>query len=291
MTTTPSSAKPIIGIMGEFSAGKSTLSNLLIGADHLPQKVTATRLPPVKLSYGDEQIVRVLDDGSEEVQHVDDLGEVPFEGTQYIKCFIKAPILESFDLIDFPGISDPNLPMSQWEDMVEDVSAVIWCTHSTQSWRQSEVGVWESVPKEIRDQSILLITRFDKLKTDLEKKRVFARVKNEAGHLFHAIYPVALLHALNSERGSAKWAASGAENLFNAVERMAGLAPATRQPSPQAAASADQSVAPSQSAPAAAEAGPRILPRRVKAGDGGGRERPPARSDSERKDSIRGLLS
>ena len=39
--------KPVIALMGEFSAGKSTLLNLLVGRNILPTQVTATRMPPV----------------------------------------------------------------------------------------------------------------------------------------------------------------------------------------------------------------------------------------------------
>ena len=37
--------RPRVALMGEFSAGKSTLSNLLIGKSALPVNVTATQLP------------------------------------------------------------------------------------------------------------------------------------------------------------------------------------------------------------------------------------------------------
>ena len=50
--------KPRIALMGEFSAGKSTLANMLVGAQHLPVQVTATQLPPVWISQGNAQIGR-----------------------------------------------------------------------------------------------------------------------------------------------------------------------------------------------------------------------------------------
>ena len=57
------SSKPVIAIMGEFSVGKSTLSNLLIGSNPLPVKVTATQLPPIWLSYGEQDPFREDLDG------------------------------------------------------------------------------------------------------------------------------------------------------------------------------------------------------------------------------------
>ena len=45
--------KPVFGLMGEYSAGKSTLLNLLLNQNALPTKVTATNLPPVWLTYSE----------------------------------------------------------------------------------------------------------------------------------------------------------------------------------------------------------------------------------------------
>ena len=57
--------KPVICLMGEFSAGKSTLSNLLIQTSALPVNVTATQLPPVWISKGNDAPYRVALDGGE----------------------------------------------------------------------------------------------------------------------------------------------------------------------------------------------------------------------------------
>ena len=57
--------KPRVCLMGEFSAGKSTLSNLLIGASALPVNITATQLPPVWISHGSDTPYRVDLDGEE----------------------------------------------------------------------------------------------------------------------------------------------------------------------------------------------------------------------------------
>ena len=55
--------KPRIAIMGEFSSGKSTLCNVLMGARPLLEKVTATQLPPVWLSYGPDDAYTMGLDG------------------------------------------------------------------------------------------------------------------------------------------------------------------------------------------------------------------------------------
>ncbi len=137
--------RPCFAIMGEFSAGKSTLSNLLIGTPSLPVKVTATQLPPVWISYGDQSPYLVKVDGTEHPFDFNDLSDLSLDDTLCIRVFHKSDALELCDLIDMPGISDPNMSSEVWERALHLADGVIWCTHATQAWRQSEAAVWATV--------------------------------------------------------------------------------------------------------------------------------------------------
>ena len=226
--------KPRIALMGEFSAGKSTLSNLLLGARPLPEKVTATRLSPVWMSYGSDAPYRVDVDGSTEPVSLDHLERIPVEQTRVIRLFMEADILDVCDLIDFPGISDPNMSSSVWERVLTEVDAVIWCTHATQAWRQSEAAVWDTIPDAVRENSILLITRYDKLTTDNDRRRVFKRILRETKGLFGGTYPISLLQALRAGDDADKWDASGAgpfvNHLIDMIQTVSELA--ARSPEP-----------------------------------------------------------
>ena len=94
--------KPRLAIMGEFSVGKSTLSNLLLGASPLPVKVTATQLPPVWLSHGTQAPYREDLAGNKSPVDLDNLALVPLDETAVIRIFLEADILEMFDLIYMP---------------------------------------------------------------------------------------------------------------------------------------------------------------------------------------------
>ncbi len=226
--------KPRIALMGEFSAGKSTLSNLLMGARPLPEKVTATRLSPVWISHGSQDPYRIDMDGTTEPVSLDRLEGIPVDETRVIRLFMESDILDVCDLIDFPGISDPNMSSNVWERMLPEVDAVIWCTHATQAWRQSEAAVWDTMPDAVRENSILLITRFDKLTTDKDRRRVFKRVLRETKGMFGGTFPISLLHALEAGDDYERWDASGAgpfvNHLIEMIQKLSELAARTSSP-------------------------------------------------------------
>ncbi len=213
----PMTRKPRIAIMGEFSSGKSTLCNVLMGARPLLEKVTATQLPPVWLSYGPDDAYTMGLDGVAYDLDVADLVNVSLETTEHVRIFMKSDILRYCDLIDMPGISDPSMSPEVWERMAHLADGVMWCTHATQAWRQSESGVWSTFPAEMRKNSLLLITRFDKILGDKDKAKVLKRVTNEVEGLFADVYPVSLLKAMTAGEDETKWIESGAQTFTNAL--------------------------------------------------------------------------
>jgi hypothetical protein len=220
----PLTRKPRIAIMGEFSSGKSTLCNVLMGARPLLEKVTATQLPPVWLSYGPDDAYTMGLDGHAYDLDLAELERVSLETTEHIRIFMKSDILRYCDLIDMPGISDPSMSSEVWERMAYLADAVLWCTHATQAWRQSESGVWSTFPQEMRRKSLLLVTRFDKIVGETDRAKVLKRVKQETEGLFADVFPVSLLQAMRAGDDQSKWNESGADDftqaLFEIVHRI-----------------------------------------------------------------------
>ena len=212
--------KPRIALMGEFSAGKSTLMNLLLGCDPMPVQITATRVPPVWVTHGPRSVRLVNDDGSETLFEGADLSEAPLEGTDLIRFSMESDILNLCELIDIPGISDPNLNYETWLDVLEKVDCVMWCTHATQAWRQSEAALWEQISETVAGPNYLVVTQFDKLRSARDRSRVVARLHSEAGSEFDAILPMATMDAINAGADEAAWRASGGADL---IERMVAM--------------------------------------------------------------------
>lgn len=207
----PTPQKPRLALMGEFSAGKSTLSNLLLGADPLPVRVTATRLPPIWISYGDAPACREDMEGNLIPFDMADLEAVKLEETRLIRLYLKSDVLQLCDLIDMPGISDPNMASDVWQSVIGEADHILWCTLATQAWRQSESAVWESLPEHLHDKSLLLLTRFDKILSLRDQTRLLSRVRRETKGLFSDMFPISLTKALVAGEDRDAWAASGAD--------------------------------------------------------------------------------
>ncbi|CUH46856.1 dynamin family protein [Ruegeria atlantica] len=176
--------KPIFALMGEFSAGKSTLMNFLLRSHTLPTQVTATQLPPVWFSWGKQSAYVQRHDGTRENIELDALESVGVNDAQFVRIFLESDILEAVDLIDTPGISDPKISTDVWRRAVGQANGVLWCTHATQAWRETERATWVALPERLQHKSLLLVTRADTLGTK-DRQKVLRRVNREAGHLFN----------------------------------------------------------------------------------------------------------
>ncbi len=199
MTAEPTSEAPIlprkprIALMGEFSAGKSTLANILMRDEHSSVQATATQMPPVWYVEGEGPAVRIAMDGSEEPLDSGSADSFSISNTRAIRKFVRADILEVCDIIDMPGSSDPNITENIWQSMLPITDAVLWCTPATQAWRQSEAAMWEEAPERLFRRSLLLITRIDKVLSEVDRRRVVSRVRREAGTVFREVIPVSLI--------------------------------------------------------------------------------------------------
>jgi hypothetical protein len=214
--------RPSVALMGEFSAGKSTLMNFLIEEDLLPTRATATELPPVWLTYGRRKAHWVDCDGGAHQLDLAEIRSVPMTA-RFIRIHATAEILEHCDIIDTPGISDPNLAVESWRYVAGQANMVLWCTSATQAWRETERSAWLSLPERLRRDSILVVTRADKLLTEADRDKVRRRLARETEGMFAAIVFMATHDAVQAKAELAAdaetplWVESGAAALLDAL--------------------------------------------------------------------------
>ena len=223
--------KPAIALMGEFSAGKSTLLNLLLDGDHMPTKVTATNLPAVWVTYSDTPFTEGLThDGVLEAIDVEALGEDVREQYLLLRFGVKAPILERTDFVDTPGISDPKLAKGATLFLAPYLDSVLWLSPANQAWRQSEKAVWTDFPKTLRDTSLIVMTRADKLRRKSDLTKVMKRVTQETKGLFNERVSLNTPLAASSKAtpDAKEWESSGGKLFYAALEKILNTAEAAQ---------------------------------------------------------------
>jgi hypothetical protein len=136
--------------------------------------------------------------------------ELPFEG------------LRACEILDFPGLADPLLGYQSANIFSHRIDAVIWCTFSTQAWKESESEVWRNFPARIRENGLLALTNKDRLKKD-QLAKVRARLDKVARSDFQDFAFLPSLDALKALNQDGKvlndevWHDSGAADLHEKV--------------------------------------------------------------------------
>jgi hypothetical protein len=141
-----------------------------------------------------------------------------------------------------------------WERVIGKADGVIWCTHATQAWRQSEAAFWEEMPESLRRHAVLLLTRMDKILDPRDRKRVMARVAAETGDAFRSIHPVSLTRA----RTSTDTAESGLDAATDAILDIVTALCTPQEPGTSASTEAATAEAPND------DGSGRVVPRRVR---------------------------
>jgi hypothetical protein len=219
---------PRLALCGEFSAGKSSIVNLLLGRDMLPTSVLSSTRRPTYLRYAsDLRIEAIAESGEREPVRPENISTLTREDISHFDVGMPSALLRHVELLDTPGFADPFHDHHSTLDAVESADVCVWCTLATQAWRESERQTWASLPSRFRTNGILVVTHVDTLANSSEQGRVRSRLEREAGGLFGDIVllsvPDAMRAAPAGENGIADpglWQDSGGGALVAALEKV-----------------------------------------------------------------------
>ena len=267
------SRKPTFALMGEYSAGKSSLLNLLLGMTFLRTQVTATNMPVVWLTHGATPRAQMLShDGALSPAEMADFTKQGTSDCLLLRLELPADILQRCDIIDTPGISDPRLAAGSLGYLGEFIDFAIWCSAANQAWRQTEKAMWTSLPKGLRDNSLMALTRADTIKQYADLRKVVKRCEREAAGLFRDFIPIGTKQAIAalSDEGTVTdhdgWRSSNADVFTFALDvsiKAAALACDAREnidlPQPEMPKKNAKKAPKSQAKPAKTAAAPRSI--------------------------------
>ena len=154
-------ARPLrVAICGEVNAGKSSLANLLAGIESLPTAVTANTLVPTLLYYAAEPEIWAVQ-GSGKRERLRGNGSLPRQAALRLEVGLPSPRLAAMQILDLPGFSDSRSGAPVVDPAAHHVDATIWCTVSTQAWKESERSAWSMLSPRLGARSLLVATHKD----------------------------------------------------------------------------------------------------------------------------------
>jgi hypothetical protein len=210
-----------VAICGEINAGKSSLANLLAGIESLPTAITINTLIPTLLYYAREPEIWAVQPGGRRERLRGDRTQPGEMAPLRIEVGLPSPRLAAMQVLDLPGFTGSRLGTPVVELAAHHVDATIWCTVSTQAWKESERSAWSMLSPRLSARSLLVATHSDLLHKAEDRHSLMVRLTQEVGTSFTGIIPLATLAALavmgKDQRGGTTWAASGAKALEAAL--------------------------------------------------------------------------
>lgn len=230
-----------IGFAGEFGAGKSSLANMLAGADILPTGPQHLPLPLVIVTYAEEPETTVgwWDRPTKTYAGIA-LDKAAGDKPDFISVGVNSPALREISLFDLPGSGALDDSYKKTLELLKFVDCAIWCTNGTNAWRETERHLWSQVPQDLRDNSLLVVTHTDLPTVRDSLDRVLDRLENEREGLFQSVVPIGTPVAVKAmskepEPDFALWESCGGQRLAEQVLQTA----STRRKRDIAAARAD----------------------------------------------------
>ena len=154
-----------IAVMGEFSAGKSSFLNRLLGIDTLPVSVLPKTATLTRLVYGIEPCIEVEYyfnnkvikhagyDIFSELQQAAKINNPVFqqelEGIREIRVFVNNPILNRFHLLDTPGFNHDAAMDEKSLGALENADLVFWIADYNQLGKKTEFEKLELIKEKV----------------------------------------------------------------------------------------------------------------------------------------------
>jgi hypothetical protein len=214
-----------IAVIGEFNSGKSTLTNLLVRIESLPTAVISNTCIPTLLYHAPEPtIFAVYNDRRRERLRAS--SRTSSQDIFRLEVGLPSERLRAVQILDLPGLAD-----ARFDGSIEDLAShsadiALWCTVSTQAWKESERVAWEEVPARLRRRGLLMATHCDLLRDAADLDKLLHRLRDEAGCSFRDVLPISTVEALAVARedhaGAAGviWKTSGADAFETALDEL-----------------------------------------------------------------------
>ncbi|WP_170000314.1 dynamin family protein, partial [Campylobacter sp. RM9328] len=212
-----------VAIVGQFSSGKSTFLNALLGQNVLPTGVTPVTARLTHIKYGENFSLRVdYKNGKELNLNISEIEKfvdqrVFNDDVKDLCIYAPLEILKRVNFIDTPGLnslssSDTNIT----KEVLSDVCGVVWLSLIENAARASELSQINELVKSEEKSAICVLNQKDKL-TKAELDNVMTHAKVTFDGIFKEIIPISAKQA-NLARENGDEALANSSNFKTVLE-------------------------------------------------------------------------
>lgn len=211
---------PLIAVVGQFSSGKSSFLNALLGREILPTGVVPVTAKPTFIKYAPNFMLKALyNDGSEEYRDIDELASfvdqrLSLKGVKSLYIYAPNELLKKASFIDTPGLnSRSDADTNETKKILKDATALIWISLIDNAARSTELEELSLVPRSLKLNSICLLNQKDKL-SQTEIQNVLNHASITYKDYFSGIFAVSSKLEIKGSKDS------GFENVFKFIDKL-----------------------------------------------------------------------
>lgn len=194
--------KPLqVGVIGQFSSGKSSLLNLLFKKDILATGARPVSVVATYINYAKNDLVLAEFENKIcelDSSFVNDQNE-DIVGLKSISVYTNNEILKNVTLIDTPGLNANNKDEEFTKELFSSFDALIWLCLAESAGKLSEEKAIKSLKSHIK--KICLINQKDKLNQD-EQDRLKSYMQNVFSKYFEKIELISCKQASENNANS-----------------------------------------------------------------------------------------
>lgn len=211
--------KPMrVAIIGQFSSGKSTFLNALLGKEILPSGITPVTAKVCEIVYGEEVLLEIHYKNNtiinKPINYLVEIDEVENLRISHYKLFVPLDLLKVISFLDTPGFNSQNESDTEVTNTIlESVDGIIWLTLIDNVGKNSEKEILQTHVKRYAHKSLCVLNQKDRLKSIEEINTSIEYAKRAFEGFFEEVIAISAKQAIDSVNLIQK--DNGNSTLFN----------------------------------------------------------------------------
>ncbi|WP_394994520.1 dynamin family protein [uncultured Helicobacter sp.] len=196
-----------VAVIGQFSSGKSTFLNALLGEEILPSGIIPLTSKVCEIGYGENLHLEIFyKDGTHSFAPLDFLERAdPLINAQisHYKLFAPLPLLQEITFLDTPGFNSQNQEDTEVSNAIlQEVDGIIWVSLIDNVGKNSEREILYNHIRHYRAKSLCVLNQKDRLKNAAEIETSLNYAREAFSGIFEEIIAISAKNALSAKTQS-----------------------------------------------------------------------------------------